>query len=116
MIKGADRAEVYDWKDRKTGTPVVLFWDSSAMPKDENLTKMAKVTVQGGPVNNPVWVDVLSGNVYKITEDMIESSKGTTTYHVPAYDSPTFITSQDILDLHYSWYVREGKAMKQYKH
>ena len=115
-IKGAKRAEVYDWKDRATGTPVVLFWDSSAMPQDENVTKPAAVKVKGEPVANPVWVDVLTGNVYKITEDMISTSKGTTTYNVPAYDSPAFITSQDILDLHYSWYVREGKAMKQYKH
>jgi hypothetical protein len=115
-IKGAKRAEVYDWKDRETGTPVVLFWDSSAMPQDENVTKPAAVKVKGEPVANPVWVDVLTGNVFKITEDMISTSKGTTTYFVPAYDSPVFITSQDILDLHYSWYVREGKAMKQYKH
>ena len=86
------------------------------MPQNENETKQAKVQVQGEPVSNPVWVDVLTGNVYKITEDMISTSKGVTTYSVPAYDSPTFITSQDILDLHYSWYVREGKTMTQHKH
>ena len=115
-IEGAKRAEVYDWKDKATGTPVVLFWDSSAMPQEENTTKPAKITVKGAPVNNPVWVDVLSGNVYKITPEQIVEGKRETVYNVPAYDSPVFITSQDILDLHYSWYVREGKAMKQHKH
>ena len=115
-IEGAKRAEVYDWKDRATGTPVVLFWDSSEMPREENTTRQAKVTVKDAPVSNPVWVDVLSGNVYKITEDMISTSKGKTVYSVPAYDSPVFITSQDILDLHYSWYVREGKSMTQQKY
>ena len=115
-IEGAEATAVYDWKDMATGTPVVLFWDASAMPQNENTTKPAIVKVKGAPVNNPVWVDVLTGNVYKITEDMIKTSKGTTSYSVPAYDSPVFITSQDILDLHYSWYVRDGKTMKQYKH
>lgn len=115
-IEGAERAEVYDWKDRATGTPVVLFWDSSRMPQNENTTKPAKIKVKGAPVSNPVWVDVLTGNVYKITEDMISTSKGKTVYSVPAYDSPVFITSQDILDLHYSWYVREGKSMTQQKY
>ena len=115
-IKGAEATAVYDWKDKATGTPVVLFWDASAMPQNENITKQAMVKVKGEPVKNPVWVDVLTGNVYKITEEMIATSKGNTTYYVPAYDSPVFITSQDILDLHYSWYVRDGKTMKQYKH
>ena len=115
-IKGADRTAVYDWKDRKTGTPVVLFWDASKMPKNDNTTRPARLTVVGKPLDNPVWVDVLTGNAYKITEDMITSQGGKTVYGVPAYDSPVFITSRDLLTLEESWYVREGKSMKQYIH
>ena len=115
-IEGADMTAVYDWKDKATGTPVVLFWDASKMPQRVDVTKPAKVTVKGGPVKNPVWVDVLTGNAYKITEDMISTKGGKTVYSVPAYDSPVFITSQDILDLELSWFAREGKYMKQYKH
>ncbi len=115
-IEGAAMTAVYDWKDKATGTPVVLFWDASRMPQREDITKLAKVTVEGGPVKNPVWVDVLTGNAYKITEDMISTKGDKTVYSVPAYDSPVFITSQDILTLDQSWYVREGKYMKQYKH
>lgn len=116
VIDGNDNGVVYDWKDRKTGIPVTLFWDASEMPRDENITKSAKVTVKGSPVQNPVWVDLLTGNVYKITDDRISFKKGTTTYSVPVYDSPAFITSLDILSIDQSWYVREGKTMKQYKH
>ena len=115
-IEGAAMTAVYDWKDKATGTPVVLFWDASRMPQREDVTRPAKVTVEGGPVKNPVWVDVLTGNAYKITEDMISTKGDKTVYSVPAYDSPVFITSQDILTLDQSWYVREGKYMKQYKH
>lgn len=115
-IEGAAMTAVYDWKDKATGTPVVLFWDASRMPQREDVTRPAKVTVEGGLVKNPVWVDVLTGNAYKITEDMISTKGDKTVYSVPAYDSPVFITSQDILTLDQSWYVREGKYMKQYKH
>ena len=115
-IEGAAMTAVYDWKDKATGTPVVLFWDASKMPQRVDVTKPAKVTVKGEPVKNPVWVDVLTGNAYKITEDMISTKGGKTVYSVPAYDSPVFITSQDILDLELSWFAREGKYMKQYKH
>ena len=115
-IEGAAMTAVYDWKDKATGTHVVLFWDASRMPQREDVTRPAKVTVEGRPVKNPVWVDVLTGNAYKITEDMISIKGDKTVYSVPAYDSPVFITSQDILTLDQSWYVREGKYMKQYKH
>lgn len=115
-IKGADRSVVYDWKDRKSGTPVVVFWDASAMPSNENTLRQAVVKLSGEPLKNPVWVDVLTGNAYRIGESSIMYSKGETSYFVPAYDSPAFITSEDILSLDQSWYVREGKTMKQYKH
>ena len=115
-IEGVDKAVIYDWKDRATQTPVVVFWDAAAMPSDSNAVQTAKVTVKGGALENPVWVDLLTGNVYKIDASQITSSKGATVYTVPVYDSPAFITSQDILDTEQSWYAREGKYMKQYKH
>ena len=105
---------VYDWKDRETDTPVVVFWDASAMPSNDNITRQATVSVAGNPIQNPVWVDLLTGNVYKIEESHIERSEGRTVYTVPVYDSPAFITSQDILALDQSWFVREGKNMKRY--
>ena len=113
-LQGAENCVVYDWEDRETGTPVVVFWDASAMPSNENITRKATVSVKGKPIQNPVWVDLLTGNVYKISESQIGSSGERTTYSVPVYDSPTFITSQDILTLDKSWFVREGKNMKRY--
>ena len=113
-LQGVENCVVYDWKDRETDTPVVVFWDASAMPSNDNITRQATVSVAGNPIQNPVWVDLLTGNVYKIEESHIERSEGRTVYTVPVYDSPAFITSQDILTLDQSWFVREGKNMKRY--
>ena len=107
-----EKSVIYDWVDRKTGTPIVVFWDASERPSDDNITRPADVTVKGAPVKNPVWVDVLTGNVYKIDSSDISTAKESTSYRVPVYDSPAFITSMDLLTLDYSWYVREGKNNK----
>ena len=105
------KSVIYDWKDRKTGTPVVVFWDASDRPSDDNITRETEVAVAGGPVNHPVWVDVLTGNVYKIESANISVKGGKTVYRVPVYDSPAFITSMDLLSLDYSWYVKDGKNL-----
>lgn len=116
MIKGVENAVIYDWKDIKSGTPVCVFWDASAMPSNDNTTNEACVYIKGAALKNPVWVDVLSGNIYKIEEKQISKRGDVTCYKVPVYDSPTFICSMDLLSYDESWYVREGKYMKQYKH
>lgn len=116
FIEGVDGAVVYDWADKATGTPVTLFWDASQMPRDVYDLQTCKVTVDGSPVANPVWVDLLTGNIYRIEADRIKTSKGKTTYRVPVYDSPAFITSMDILSYDESWFVREGKTMKRNNH
>lgn len=112
-IDGVEKAVIYDWKDRASGTPVVVFWDASSRPSDDNVVKNGTVTVRGKAVDNPVWVDLLTGNVYAIPAERIKSSKGKTIYEVPVYDSPAFVTSMNLLSLDYSWYVREGKNMKR---
>lgn len=108
-VDGPESMVVYDWKDVESDTPVVLFWNASETPSNENNMLKAKLTVESAAFKNPVWVDVLSGNAYAIPETCIKASKGKTVYSVPAYDSPVFITSADILTLDHSWYVREGK-------
>ena len=112
-ISGVDRAVIYDWKDRATGTPVTVFWDASAMPSDENVTSPATVTVKGPSVDNPVWVDLLTGDIYAIDKTCIRKDRNGTVYSVPVYDSPVFITSMDILTYDESWYVRDGKSLIQ---
>lgn len=108
-VEGVDGAVVYDWKDIETGTPLAVFWDASHKPVESYVPKTAAVILKGKPISNPVWVDVLTGNIYRIPDDQVDFHKGRTTYTLPIYDSPAFITSLDILTYDESWYVREGK-------
>ena len=102
------RTYVCDWVDRKTGTPLVVFWDKSDRPQDENKARQVELRIDAEPFAMPVWVDVLTGNAYEIPAARIRRDGAQTVYSVPVYDSPTFVTDRGILDLESSWYVREG--------
>ena len=104
-IAGLEKGVVYDWRDRRTGLPVTVFWNAADMPSDLNETSPVRVRIQGMPLQNPVWVDVLTGNAYAIAPEQVAFADGATTYAVPTYDSPTFIADRTILDVVESWEV-----------
>lgn len=106
---------IYDWRNLKTGLPVTVFWDASEIPSDSNDTKPVEIRIQGAPLENPVWVDALTGNAYAIPSGKVRTNGAATVYSVPAYDSPTFITDCSLLTLDESWevrWLREHEAAK----
>lgn len=108
-VSGLSRGYVCDWKAVRDGTPVVVFWDASGMPSDRNEARTVEVRVKGVPLPDPVWTDVLTGDVYAIPQDSIRGRGDWTAYVVPAYDSPVFITSARLLDTVESRYERSGQ-------
>jgi hypothetical protein len=114
-ISGLETGVVYDWRDRKTGIPVAVFWDASGIPSDSNATKPVEIRIQGAPLENPVWVDILTGDVYVIPPGKVRTDGAATVYSVPAYDSPTFITDRRLLTLDESWEVRWLREQEEAK-
>ena len=105
-IDGFKRGAAYEWRDVKTGAPVVVFWDASNVPSDRFEAHDAKVSVAGDPPEDPVWVDLLTGDAYAIPPERVSREGGRTVFTVPAYDSPAFIAPKGLLSLEKSWYVR----------
>ena len=108
-ISGLDMGVIYDWRDLKTGLPVTVFWNAADMPSDSNETRSVRVRIQGMPLKTPVWVDVLTGNAYAISPEQVVFADGATTYMVPVYDSPTFVTDLTLLQLDESWQVKDKR-------
>ena len=104
-VEGPGGPVIYDWRDRETGLPVVVFWNSAEVPSDSNATAEAVVTVSARPFENPVWVDLVTGDAYAIPAQRVKAIGGKTVYSVPIYDSPVFITDLCLLDLAKSWHV-----------
>jgi len=104
-LVGGKRPVAYDWRDRATGTPVVVFWDAAGVPVDDNTTVAGELTVRAAPFAEPVWVDLVTGDAYAIPAANVRTAGETTVYRVPVYDSPVFVTDRRLLDLDRSWYV-----------
>ena len=89
---------VFGFTFKATGTPIVVFWDNSGVPQNSNDTVPAILKLTKVAFKNPVWVDVLTGNIYRIPpERMIREGETVTFKDIPIYDAPAFITEADAL-------------------
>lgn len=86
-------------KHKETGTSICVFWDKSGTPSDFNVHDFATVTLEGVRFEEPVWVDVVTGNVYEFPKDRMKIVKNKLVIeNVPVYDAPTFIAEKRIID------------------
>ena len=96
-IEGAKPVTWFAYRNPK-GQDILVFWDGTAQPKDDNTTFPVTITVENGGFKDPVWADVITGRIHEIPDDLkkIESGKMTLT-GIPAYDAPVFITDRDVV-------------------
>lgn len=67
-------------------------------PGDSFETRPLVFTYTGKPLNDPVWVDLLTGRVYAFPKkNQIASSKYVRFLDVPVYDSPCLLTERSAL-------------------
>ena len=92
----ARQTAVFGHRVKKTGQPIVVFWDKSDVPDNANDTVPATLRIKGGRFEHPVWVDVITGNVYELPAEKVHVEVETVTFKdIPVYDAPTFITDKD---------------------
>ena len=66
-------------------------------PGDSFETRPAVFNYAGAPLEDPVWVDLLTGRVYAFPkQDMLVHSCGVTFVNVPVYDSPCLLTERRV--------------------
>ena len=84
----------------KTGQSLVAMWDNSATPNDASVTRPAHVMLKGLAIQEPVWVDLVSEQVYQIPADRITRAGEFTIFEdIPPYDSPILIAERSVLPL-----------------
>ena len=97
-VEYKNRTSAYLYSKVKGGDQLLVLWDRSAMPRDDNTTAPAKVTVKGGSIKEPVYVDLITGWIYKFPEDQIKREGDTVTFiDVPVYDAPVLIAEKTIV-------------------
>ena len=67
-------------------------------PGDSFTTRPAVFKYAGRPLNDPVWVDLLTGRIYEFPRSrQLVHSGGVTFVNVPVYDSPCVLTERGVV-------------------
>jgi hypothetical protein len=94
----AKAVAVFGHRVKQNGQQIVVFWDKSGTPQNTNEIAPADFRIKGGRFENPVWVDVLTGNVYQVpAEKIVVEGDAVIFKEIPVYDAPAFITDQNVL-------------------
>ena len=82
-----------------TDVPLFAFWDASNHPVNENAVRRTTLEVLGAKFDDPVWIDLVTGAIYRIPERMYFKwkSKGVMFEDVPFYDAPAVITEKSLV-------------------
>jgi hypothetical protein len=93
-------AAAFAYRNRTTGRGLAALWDGAGIPDDAWRTRPVQVVLRGLPIEEPVWVDLVSGRVYEIPADRIVRADGFTIYRdVPLYDAPVLVADRSLVPL-----------------
>lgn len=88
----------YAFTHKASGYDLIALWDRSGIPIHECDLQYVTVSVDDLKIDDPVWVDLLTGQIYAIPGEKT-ARQGTTTVFVdlPVFDSPVVVTDRSIL-------------------
>ncbi|MBI5685426.1 MAG: beta-galactosidase [Verrucomicrobia bacterium] len=86
------------FRDKVTGLSLIAFWDGTGVPSNECTPIKAQLTVPNAKFKEPVWLDLITGNIYAISAKHIVADSATYTFKdVPVYDGPAAIADKSLL-------------------
>lgn len=91
---------VYGYRHKQTGKQVYTLWLSENIPSDDNDVKLQDISITLADIDQPVVVDILTGNVYEVPaaqwsrNGKIMQFKG-----IPIYDSPVLLADRSLIPL-----------------
>jgi hypothetical protein len=89
---------LYKFRDKETGFPVIVFWDGTAVPSNSCNIQKASFVLKNANFKEPVWIDLITGNIYEIASEQILSEGSASIFHgIPVYDGPSLITDKSLL-------------------
>ncbi|HEX8555340.1 MAG TPA: hypothetical protein VF695_11585 [Sphingomonas sp.] len=92
------RVAMYGFRGKANGQTLYTAWLSENIPSESNALRLQTMTISGARMNDPVWVDVISGAVHAIPagqwrqEDDKFRLEG-----VPIYDAPIVVADRSLI-------------------
>lgn len=90
---------VFGYQQKTGKKQVVSVWLDSKTPTNLFTTMPVDITIENGNFNNPVWVDLMTGQVYEIPQKQWRKTGTTYTFAgMPVYDSPVLIAEKSSIN------------------
>src|SRR5690606_16018704 len=87
----------FGYRHLATGSPVYVFWNHEKRPA-ESFPPMTEDIRIDDKINNPVYVDLISGNVFAIPATAIETVDGKRTVkNIPIPDYPILVADRSAI-------------------
>jgi hypothetical protein len=80
---------------KQTGAQVVALWFKDGKPSDSNARTLVDLTFSGARFDEPVYVDLLTGEVRALPR----TKPGSRFSQIPLYDSPILIAEKSVLPI-----------------
>ena len=89
---------VYTFRQKETGIPLIAFWDASKPPMNDNTVRRTSLEVFKAEIKEPVWIDLVTGAIYRIPKHMVINLKNVKMFEdVPYYDASVVITDKSLV-------------------
>ena len=97
-VQCAKATAFYAFKKKHGGQPLLVFWDKSAVPSNQNDTVPATFIIAKGSFTEPAWVDLITGGIHEIPAAKIARDGDKLVFKdIPIYDAPTLIADKSLL-------------------
>jgi hypothetical protein len=100
-LKAADKLHLQVAGFTKGGRPLVFLWKAPpGIPSDDLAWTPIELTLETIAFSDPVYVELMSGNVYELEKGTWrKSGRGTLFSKLPVRDSPILVAERSIIDL-----------------
>jgi hypothetical protein len=96
----AENLAVFGYRKIANGATIVTVWSKAAPPADSGATSPVDLTIHGVKFNDPVYADLLTGEVRAVPPDRWSAEAGAVTFQqMPIHDSPILISERSALPL-----------------
>jgi len=88
----------FAFRDKKSGLDVIALWNGSEIPGNGSDIETVQIEVKEGRFIDPVWLDLITGNVYELMPEQVAfGDKTVTLKDIPVYDGPAAIIDKRLV-------------------
>ncbi len=94
-----DRAlAVFGYAHRNTQRHAYTIWQTENIPVDANIVSHQELQFTNAEIDNPVWVDIITGAVHEVPSSQWSRDGNVTRFNgIPVYDSPVVLADKSLI-------------------